>query len=152
MAIGAGVACVGPFPGDAMTAFRSPLLGCSVAAACILLLSLGACSPSGRQEPAATVAATADAASPARAVDDRKAMAATRWRCGDVVVATHFDDALLESITIQTPERTLTLKSMANEDGVRFADAAGNEFWSRPGKVNLTQVGQATVECRKERG
>jgi hypothetical protein len=79
-------------------------------------------------------------------------MAVTHWRCGEVAVATYLDDASLESITLRTPERTLTLKSMANEDGVRFADAAGNEFWSRPRKVNLTQVGQATVECRKERG
>lgn len=78
-------------------------------------------------------------------------MTVTRWRCGEIAVATHFDDASLESITVETPDRTLTLKSMANEDGVRFADAAGNEFWSRPGKVSLIQVGQPAVECRKER-
>lgn len=123
---------------------------CSVAAASLLVLSLGACGPSAQRETAADAAT--DAASPARAADDRKAMAVTRWRCGGVAVATHFDDASLESITLQTPERTLTLKSMANEDGARFADAAGNEFWSRPGKVNLTQVGQPTVECKKEPG
>ena len=132
-----------------MLACRSPLmLGCSVAAACVLVLSLGACSPSAQQETAVPAEATAIPASSSAAA----ALAVTRWRCGEVAVATHFDDASLESITLQTPERTLTLKSMAHEDGARFADAAGNEFWSRPGKVNLTQVGQPMVECRKERG
>jgi hypothetical protein len=148
MVIGAGVACVGHFLGDPMNAFRAPLMsGCSVAA-CVLLLSLGACSRSGQQETAVPAEATPSPAPSSPAA----ALAVTRWRCGDVAVATHFDDASLESITLQTPERTLTLKSMAHEDGARFADAAGNEFWSRPGKVNLTQVGQPMVECRKERG
>lgn len=134
-----------------MTTFRSlPTLACSVVAAFVLMLSLGACSPSGQQGIAAP-ADDAATAPPARAEHGRDAMAVTRWRCGEVAVSTHFDDASLESITLQTPERTLTLKSMANEDGARFADAAGNEFWSRPGKVNLTQVGQPTLECRKER-
>jgi hypothetical protein len=82
----------------------------------------------------------------------KTASAVTRWHCEGLTVATHFDDDSLESITLETPERTLTLKSMANEDGARFADAAGNEFWSRPGKVSLALVGQSALECRKDRG
>ena len=80
----------------------------------------------------------------------RTASAVTRWRCGDLAVATHFDDDSLESITLETPDRELTLKSMANEDGARFADAAGNEFWSRPGKVTFTRIGQPAVECNTD--
>ena len=75
----------------------------------------------------------------------------TRWRCGDLPVSTHFDDDSLESITLETPDRELTLKSMANEDGVRFADAAGTEFWSRPGKVTFSRIGQPVLECTKDR-
>jgi hypothetical protein len=112
------------------------------------LLGLAACSPSGQRD----IGPATEAAAPTPAPQGHPAVAATHWRCGGLAVVTHFDDASLESITLQTPERTLTLKSMANEDGARFADAAGNEFWSRPGKVQLTQIGQATVTCTKERG
>jgi hypothetical protein len=112
------------------------------------LLGLAACGPSGQRDAGTAT----EAATPTRATQGHPAVAATHWRCGKLAVVTHFDDASLESITLQTPERTLTLKSMAHEEGARFADAAGNEFWSRPGKVLLTQLGQATVECTKERG
>lgn len=133
-----------------MAVFRSLLtLGLSAAAACVLALPLGACKPAGQETTAVPAEANPDSASPSSS--GSAAMTVTRWRCGEIPVATHFDDASLESITLQTPDRTLTLKSMANEDGARFADAAGNEFWSRPGKVSLTQVGQPAVECRKER-
>lgn len=113
-----------------------------------LALSLIACKPTGSAEPAAAPDA---AATPAANASHKAASAVTRWQCDKLTVATHFDDESLESITLETPERMLTLKSMANEDGARFADAAGNEFWSRPGKVNLTLVGQPTVECLKVR-
>lgn len=126
-----------------MSARRFPLL-------LAVALPLIACKPTGPTDStaAADTATTAPAAAPAQ---HRKATEVTRWQCDKLVVATHFDDASLESITLETPERMLTLKSMANEDGARFADAAGNEFWSRPGKVSLTLVGQPAVECQKLR-
>lgn len=128
-----------------MIAGRTSLL----LAAAVLSLSLPGCKPADQQEPAA---ATDVAAPPAPAPTHKPATAVTHWQCGKLAVATHFDDDSLESITLETPERMLTLKSMANEDGARFADAAGNEFWSRPGKVSLTLVGQPAVECTKNRG
>lgn len=130
-----------------MVACRSSLLF----AASVLFLSLPGCKPADQQESDAPAAA--DVAVPAApAPTHRPATAVTHWQCGKLTVATHFDDDSLESITLETPERMLTLKSMANEDGARFADAAGNEFWSRPGKVSLTLVGQPTVECKKNHG
>jgi hypothetical protein len=130
-----------------MASFRLPLL----AVVPVFALGLTACKPASQDQAADDTAATP--APPATTSSaHRIASAVTRWRCGDLAVATHFDDASLESITLETPDRELTLKSMANEDGVRFADAAGNEFWSRPGKVTLTRIGQPAVECTKERG
>ena len=126
-----------------MTAFRTLL----PIAAALLAASLVACKPASQDETTATPGTTATPAAP----QHRPATAVTKWRCGELAVSTHFDDASLESITLDTPDRQLTLKSMANEDGARFADAAGNEFWSRPGKVTLAQVGQPTVECTKDR-
>jgi len=128
-----------------MASFRLPLL----AAIPVFALALTACKPASQEE------VTADAPAPpttsgTAASTHRTATAVTRWRCGDLAIATHFDDDSLESITLETPDRELTLKSMANEDGARFADAAGNEFWSRPGKVTFTRIGQPEVECNKD--
>ena len=117
----------------------------------LFALALAACKPAS-QDHAATDAPAPPVSPEAAASTHKTATAVTRWRCGDLPVSTHFDDDSLESITLETPDRELTLKSMANEDGVRFADAAGNEFWSRPGKVTFTRIGQPTVECTKDRG
>lgn len=129
-----------------MASFRLPLL-----AAIPVFLALAACTPAS-QDQAEGDAATPSATPTAAPSMYRTASSVTRWRCGDLAVATHFDDESLESITLETRDRELTLKSMANEDGARFADAAGNEFWSRPGKVTFTRIGQPAVECTKDRG
>lgn len=130
-----------------MAAFRAPLL----VAVPVLAFVLTACEPTSRKDAATGAGASADARAAAPASTHRTASAVTRWRCGELPVSTHFDDESLESITLETPERQLTLKSMADEDGARFADAAGNEFRSRPGKVTLMQIGRAAVECTKDR-
>lgn len=116
----------------------------------LFAIALAACKPAS-QDDAATDAPAPRAAPEAAASTHKTATVVTRWRCGDLPVSTHFDDDSLESITLETPDRELTLKSMANEDGVRFADAAGNEFWSRPGKVTFTRIGQPVLECTKDR-
>lgn len=130
-----------------MASFRFSLL----AGIPLFALGLAACKPAS-QDDAATDAPAPGAATQAAPSTHKTATAVTRWRCGDLPVATHFDDDSLESITLETPDRELTLKSMANEEGVRFADAAGNEFWSRPGKVTFTRIGQPVLECIKDRG
>jgi hypothetical protein len=129
-----------------MASFRAPLL----VVVPVLALVLTACEPASRKD-AGTDEASADARAAAPASTHRTASAVTRWHCGELPVSTHFDDESLESITLETPERQLTLKSMADEDGARFADAAGNEFRSRPGKVTFMQVGRAAIECTKDR-
>jgi hypothetical protein len=130
-----------------MASFRFSLL----AGIPLFALALAACKPAS-QDAAPTDAAASPATPEVAASTHKTATAVTRWRCGDLPVSTHFDDDSLESITLETPDRELTLKSMANEDGARFADAAGNEFWSRPGKVTFARIGQPVVECTKDRG
>src|SRR5687767_1014869 len=110
-------------PGMFTASFRLPLL-----AAIPVFLALTACTPAS-QDQAEGDTATPSATPTAAPSTHRIASSVTRWRCGDLAVATHFDDDSLESITLETTDRELTLKSMANEDGARFADAAGNEFW-----------------------
>ena len=132
-----------------MTVLRLPVL----LAIAVVGISLSACKPAPQDAASGNAAPDMATEPPQTAVSAHKtATAVTRWTCGTLAVATHFDDDSLESITLETPERMFTLKSMANEDGVRFADAAGNEFWSRPGKVVLTLVGHPATECRKIRG
>ena len=129
-----------------MAFFRFLLVGIP-----LLAFGLVGCKPASHDD-ATTEASVAPATPETPASTHKTATAVTRWRCGDLPVSTHFDDDSLESITLETPDRELTLKSMANEDGARFADAAGNEFWSRPGKVTFTRIGQPAVECTKDRG
>ena len=43
------------------------------------------------------------------------------------------------------------LKSADASDGARFTDAAGNEFWSRPGKVSLILAGEPEAVCTKSK-
>ena len=112
-------------------------------------LTLAGCDRSPPPDASTSVPADS-AAQPGGA--NAAASTVARWQCGDLAVSTHFDDASLESITLQLPDRTLTLKSMADEDGARFADAVGNEFWSRPGNVTLALAGQPQAACSKQRG
>lgn len=130
-----------------MASSRAPLL----VAVPVLALVLTACEPASRKDAITDAGTAADTPAATPASTHRTASAVTRWRCGELPVSTHFDDESLESITLETPERQLTLKSMAEEDGARFADAAGNEFRSRPGKVTFMQVGRAAIECTKDR-
>ncbi|GAB3092162.1 hypothetical protein [Lysobacter terrae] len=109
----------------------------------VLALPLLACKPSASEQTSGS--------SVAPPPEHKTASAPTHWQCDRLAVTTYFDDASLESITLETPERRFTLKSMADEGGARFADAAGNEFRSRPGSVVLALAGQPTAECRKLR-
>lgn len=52
---------------------------------------------------------------------------------------------------LQLSDRALVLKSVDASDGARFTDAAGNEFWSRPGKVSLILAGEPEVACTKSK-
>ena len=113
-----------------------------------LALSLIACGPA---DDGHSVSSTDTETKAASAKAEKPATTSTNWQCGDLLVTTRFDDKSLESMTLQVSDHELVLKTIAAEDGARFADADGNEFWSRPGKVNLTLAGKPVASCKKSR-
>lgn len=119
-----------------------------MAVAAGLVLALAACSKDTGEAPAPSgAAAPADVSS---ATHD-PATTATSWQCGPFSVTTRFDDASLEALTLAHSDQELKLRAVDASEGARFADEAGNAFWSRPGGVTLTLAGQSPVECRKAR-
>ena len=112
-----------------------------------IALALIACKPADHDESIST-----ETAPPAASAKQERATAtSTNWQCGERHVATRFADESLESMTLQLSDRALTLKSADAGDGARFTDAAGNEFWSRPGKVSLILTGEPEVVCTKSK-
>jgi membrane-bound inhibitor of C-type lysozyme len=109
----------------------------------VIALALIACKPADHSTETAPPAASAKQHS--------AATTSTNWQCGERHVATRFADESLESMTLQLSERALVLKSADASDGARFTDAAGNEFWSRPGKVSLILAGEPEVVCTKSK-
>ena len=115
-----------------------------------LAVALIACKPAGESDSQSTPAATSTTP-PAAAKPHKPATTATNWQCGDMSVATRFDDDSLQSMTLTHSGQELTLKTIATDEGARFADGAGNEFWSRPGKVSLTLAGKPATNCKKNK-
>lgn len=83
------------------------------------------------------------------AASRKPAITTANWQCGELAVVTRFDDEALQSMRLAHSGQELVLDSAEAEEGARFADAAGNEFWSRPGKVSLALAGKPAIECRK---
>jgi membrane-bound inhibitor of C-type lysozyme len=108
-----------------------------------IALALIACKPADHSTETAPPAASAK--------QDSAAATSTNWQCGERHVATRFADESLESMTLQLSDRALVLKSADANDGARFTDAAGNEFWSRPGKVSLILAGEPEAVCTKSK-
>lgn len=110
------------------------------------LLLTAACQPStppapSAATPSAPTAATDDAAGP---VPPETATA--RFRCGDLLVGAVFDNTAGEVVlglnTVQT-----RLPQAVSASGARYADANGNEFWTKGDTATLTLDGQRH-DCR----
>ncbi|QSX78147.1 MliC family protein [Agrilutibacter solisilvae] len=119
-----------------------------------LVLSLLACKPAGPGDaaqpsatPGAPTAGTPSSAEPAQA--RLPAPPIEHWQCGDQRIATRFEGAALDAMSLMFSGRRLPLRAATATEGARFADAAGNEFWSRPGKVTLTLAGKPATSCTK---
>lgn len=109
-------------------------------------VALVACSPGSGSDPASSAAAATPAAIP------KPATTTARWQCGELRVTTRFDDEALQSMTLSHSGQELALKAVDADEGARFADAAGNEFWSRPGQVSLALADQPAIACSKSPG
>lgn len=110
-------------------------------------VALVACSSGSGSDP---VSPAVTAATPAAV--PKPAPTTARWQCGESSVTTRFDDEALQSMTLSHAGRELALKAVDTDEGARFADTAGNEFWSRPDQVSLALAGQPAIACSKSRG
>lgn len=112
-----------------------------------VVLNLTACQPGDRaaQTPASTPAPPPQPA--AKQVGEP--MQTTHWQCGDLRVATRFNDEALDAITLMFSGRRLVLREAAAATGARFNDGAGNEFWSRGRDVTLALAGREKAACTK---
>lgn len=68
------------------------------------------------------------------------------YRCGELAVSAVFRGADRASVTIG--ERKLELERVPAASGVKYADAAGNEFWTKGlDAALLTLAGEAMRTC-----
>lgn len=119
-----------------------------------LVLSLLACKPGKPDEapaPSATPSASQDV--PARPAQGDPAQARlpapppAHWQCGDLRIATRFDGAGRDAVSLLMSGRRLPLRAAQATEGARYTDASGNEFWDRPGNATLTLAGRTAVAC-----
>jgi membrane-bound inhibitor of C-type lysozyme len=71
---------------------------------------------------------------------------AVLYQCGDLPVSATFPDADTAKLLLQG--RTLTLQRVPAASGAKYADAAGNEFWTREGAM-LTLAAQPMRQCSR---
>lgn len=113
-------------------------------------LLLAACQPDDRAAQAPTpTTGKPTTAQPPVAKPDGARVETTHWQCGDLRIATRFNDETLGAITLMFSGRRLVLRDATAASGARFADDAGNEFWSRGGNVTLTLAGKDKTSCTK---
>ncbi|MGH8074461.1 MAG: MliC family protein, partial [Lysobacter sp.] len=115
----------------------------------IVLLAV-ACQPdAGRDAPAPPAPATTEPAAPTPAPTEATATADTfHWQCGEVGVAsTYLDDS--KHVALAFSGRELELPIAVSGSGARYADDAGNEFWTKGDSGTLTLAAEAGTETAK---
>lgn len=126
--------------------------GLGLPLAIAMTLSMAACQPAADNDtvaPATPEAATPRAApTPATSADPAVAAGGTgtpntyHWQCNEVGVAsTYSDDS--ERVTLAFSGRELKLPIAVSASGARYADAAGNEFWTKGDSGTLTLAAEA---------
>jgi putative lipoprotein len=114
-----------------------------------VVLLLTACQPDDRAAQAPKPTAGKPAPVPPVAKPDVAPVETTHWQCGDLRIATRFNDETLGAITLMFSGRRLALREATAASGARFADDAGNEFWSRGRDVTLKLAGKDKAACTK---
>ena len=66
------------------------------------------------------------------------------YQCGDLAVTAEFPTP--DAVTLAWPGNSLALKRVPAASGAKYADDAGNEFWTKDGAL-LTLAGQAMRRC-----
>jgi len=66
------------------------------------------------------------------------------YQCGDAVITADFRDSGVE---LTLGDTTLRLPQVVAASGARYADDAGNEFWTQGNSALFTQAGQPRRDC-----
>jgi membrane-bound inhibitor of C-type lysozyme len=66
------------------------------------------------------------------------------YQCGDLAVTAEFPTP--DGVTLAWQGNSLALKRVPAASGAKYADDAGNEFWTQDGAM-LTLAGQAMRRC-----
>ncbi len=85
-----------------------------------------------------------------RVADEGKATSGSvsYWQCGEVRVGASFDNAA-DRITLSLSGRRLQLPLAVSGSGARYADTAGNEFWTQGGSGTLSLAGEDKRDCEQ---
>jgi membrane-bound inhibitor of C-type lysozyme len=126
-----------------------------LALAAVFALTLAACQPRNPDTaPAAAMPAPATAPSPAATPATPAAPATadttTHWQCGDTRVGAAFDTKA-EKVALSLNGRMLSLPLARSASGARYADEAGNEFWTKGDSGTLTLAGEKS-DCTRAEG
>lgn len=70
----------------------------------------------------------------------------THWECGELGVMSRFD-AGSGSVELSFNGRRVTLPLARSASGARYADDAGNEFWTKGATGHLTLAGEPARDC-----
>ena len=83
-----------------------------------------------------------------RVTGEPAAATSTPWQCGDQRIGARFDTPA-RGMMLEIDGNTLHLAQAPSASGARYADAAGNAFWSKGDEATLTLAGRAAVTCRQ---
>ena len=75
------------------------------------------------------------------------ATAKTQWQCGDQRIGAVFDNGAADNVTLDLNGKPLVLPHAVSASGARYADTAGNEFWTKGREGMLTLAGKEKVDC-----
>ncbi|MGX5731071.1 YbaY family lipoprotein [Pseudoxanthomonas beigongshangi] len=75
------------------------------------------------------------------------AVVKTQWQCGDQRIGASFDNGPADNVSLDLGDKPLVLPHAVSASGARYADAAGNEFWTKGREGMLTLAGKEKVDC-----
>lgn len=70
----------------------------------------------------------------------------TRWQCNEMMLATRFAG---ETVAIRFAGTTLRLQLQSSGSGAKYADAAGNSFWTKGNAAMFTLQGEDKRDCTR---
>ncbi len=117
-----------------------------------LVLALAACQADPGQDTAPTASTGTPPvpdAQPAAGSDNTPEPSeplVSHWQCGEMRISTHFDN-VADRATLSAAGREIVLRHAMSGSGARYADDAGNEFWSKGDSAQLTLAGEERRDC-----